>query len=405
MKAWRSRPLPERAITDALVEAVRDIRARGADPARGGIPGAALPRAAARAGRAPRGQCAAAACGRRTCRRECGGLGLTLPAFARLSARSWAARRSATTRSAARRPTPATWSCCSRHGTPAQQRALPARRSPRGDDPQLLRDDRARPRRLEPGLAGDDRAAGRRRLRDRRPQVVHLGRRRRGVRDRDGGDRPEAPPHQRASQILVPTDTPGLTRRAQHPRDGPRGRGLLQPRRGRARGLPRAGRRTASARRAPGFALAQERLGPGPHPPLHALDRRRRARARPAVRARVASRELRPGQAARLAAAVVQHWIAESRAEIDAARLLVLRRGRAHRARRARGRARARLAHQVLRRRRAATACSTARIQAHGALGLTDDTAARLLVAPRARRAHLRRPRRGAQVRRSRARC
>ncbi len=40
--------------------------------------------------------------------------------------------------------------------------------------------------------------------------------------------------------------------------------------------------------------IAQARLGPGPHPPLHARDRRRRARARGDVRARRLARHVRP---------------------------------------------------------------------------------------------------------------
>ena len=72
-----------------------------------------------------------------------------------------------------------------------------------------------------------------------------------------------------------------------------------------------------------GFVLAQDRLGPGAHPPLHALDRHLRAGLRHPLRARRHPRSSRPATcwAARQ---MVQQWIAESRAEIDAARLLVL---------------------------------------------------------------------------------
>ena len=67
-------------------------------------------------------------------------------------------------------------------------RAVPAPAG-RREDPQLLLDDRAGDGRLEPGAAGDHRGEGRRRLRDQRPEVVHVVGRRRDVRDRDGRHR------------------------------------------------------------------------------------------------------------------------------------------------------------------------------------------------------------------------
>ena len=73
--------------------------------------------------------------------------------------------------------------------------ALPARRR---RDPLVLLDDRAR----GAGLRSDDAAhacgARRRRLGDRRPQVVLVGRRGRGVRDRHGGHRSRTPRRTRA---------------------------------------------------------------------------------------------------------------------------------------------------------------------------------------------------------------
>jgi alkylation response protein AidB-like acyl-CoA dehydrogenase len=129
-------------------------------------------------------------------------------------------------------------------------------------------------------------------------------------------------------------------------------------------------RRTASAREGAGFPLAQERLGPGR---IHHCMRwigiceRRRDDV---PRARSAS--CRRGQplASRQA---VQHWIAESRAEIDAARLMTLdtaeridRGGRA-------GGAGAGVHHQVLRG-GGARAGAGPRHPDHGALGITDDT-------------------------------
>ncbi len=69
-----------------------------------------------------------------------------------------------------------------------------------------------------------------------------------------------------------------------------------------------------------GFEIGQGRLGPGPAAPLPALDRGRRARARDHVQAR----EKRVAFGKPIAAqGVVMEWIADSRIEIDQARLLV----------------------------------------------------------------------------------
>ena len=69
--------------------------------------------------------------------------------------------------------------------------AAAARRRP---DPLVLLDDRARGAGLRPDDAAHARGARRRRVGDRRPQVVLVGRRGRGVRDRDGGHRPRRGP-------------------------------------------------------------------------------------------------------------------------------------------------------------------------------------------------------------------
>lgn len=130
-----------------------------------------------------------------------------------------------------------------------------------------------------------------------------------------------APAHFRASQIIVPMDTPGLTVSAITPFMGHRGEGWASH-----------GELTFDNCRVPqsnllgpegaGFLIAQERLGPGR---IHhcmrwigicerAFDlmceyavKRQMAPERP-----LASRQF------------VQGWVAESRAEIDAARLMVL---------------------------------------------------------------------------------
>ena len=187
---------------------------------------------------------------------------------------------------------------------------------------------------------------------------------------------------------------------AQHPAHGPRGRGLLQPRRGGDRGLPGTG---GEPHRRGGLGL---RAGPGapgarPHPPRDALDRRGRARAGPAVRARRLARAA-SGSAAGLAPVRAARHRGEpgrDRRRPPAG----VGHGRAHRGR-GPGRAHAHLAHQVLRGRRAGPRAGP---RAAGARRAGPDRRhrARLHVAPRARRAHLRRARRSAQVGRRRARC
>jgi acyl-CoA dehydrogenase len=134
---------------------------------------------------------------------------------------------------------------------------------------------------------------------------------------------PEAPkPHARASQILVPTDTPGFEIVQNLAVMGERGEGWMshaEVRLDSAR-VPAANRIGAEGA---GFALAQERLGPGR---IHHCVRWIGIceRAFDLMCERAASRELAPGKPLGLRQ-IVQAWIAESRAEIDAARLLVLR--------------------------------------------------------------------------------
>lgn len=181
---------------------------------------------------------------------------------------------------------------------------------------------------------------------------------------------PAAEPHRRASMLLVPTDTPGLERVRNIPIFGHAGAGwdshaelaftdchvpedsLLGPLHG-------------------GFVIAQERLGPGRiHHCMRWIGICERALAMMATRA--LARELAPGE--RLAdKQIVQAWLAESRARIDAARLLVLRTAwliDQHGFHAARDDVSlikfhvAEVLSEVLDR----------AIQVHGALGLTDDT-------------------------------
>lgn len=130
-----------------------------------------------------------------------------------------------------------------------------------------------------------------------------------------------APAHRRASQIIVPMDTPGVTLVRNIPVMGDAGsdyasHGELAFRDVRVPLTNRIGDEGA------GFALAQERLGPGRiHHCMRWLGICERAFRLMVQRA--ATRELSPGEVLGQQQ-VIQHWIAECRAEIDAARLLVL---------------------------------------------------------------------------------
>ncbi len=109
---------------------------------------------------------------------------------------------------------------------------------------------------------------------------------------------------------------------------------------------------------------------PGTHPPLHAADRRRRARARSdvrRVRRRVAFGKPLAEQG------VVMQWIADSRIEIDQARLLTLARRREDGpARATKPRAREIAMIKVVAPNVAQRVVDRA-IQAHGGAGVTDD--------------------------------
>jgi alkylation response protein AidB-like acyl-CoA dehydrogenase len=131
-----------------------------------------------------------------------------------------------------------------------------------------------------------------------------------------------ARPHARASQILVPTDTPGFEIVQNLAVMGERGEGWMSHAEVRLTGarVPITNRIGAEGA---GFALAQERLGPGR---IHHCVRWLGIceRAFDLLCERAVSRELAPGRPLG-SRQIIQEWIAESRAEIDAARLLVLR--------------------------------------------------------------------------------
>ena len=182
---------------------------------------------------------------------------------------------------------------------------------------------------------------------------------------------PDAPrPHQRASQIIVPTGTPGFRIVRNIPVMGHAGDDYFSH----AEVVYEGCRVPVANRIGPagaGFRLAQERLGPGR---IHHCMRwiGMAERAFDLMCRRAAERELAPGRplASRQA---VQHWIAESRADIHGSRLMVL--DAAERIDRA-GAAAARVDISLI---KFSVAGALQRvvdraIQVHGALGITDDT-------------------------------
>ncbi len=177
-------------------------------------------------------------------------------------------------------------------------------------------------------------------------------------------------PHQRASQIIVPLDTPGFQLVRNIRIMGDEGDDYLSHAEVRFTNC-RVPQHNLLGRRGHGFALAQERLGPGR---IHHCMRWIGIceRAFDLMCRYAATRQLAPGKplASRQA---VQHSIADSRAEINAARLLVLDAAdkiEQHGTREARVDISlikfyaANVLQRVLDR----------AIQIHGALGVTDDT-------------------------------
>ncbi len=132
---------------------------------------------------------------------------------------------------------------------------------------------------------------------------------------------PDNPPHIRASQIIVPTDNPGFKLVRNTPVMGHVGSGYASH-----------GEITYEACRVPqtnllggegqGFIIAQERLGPGR---IHHCMRWIGIceRSFDLMCRRVSMREVSPGRTL-ATKQIVQAWIAECRANINAARLMVL---------------------------------------------------------------------------------
>ena len=139
-------------------------------------------------------------------------------------------------------------------------------------------------------------------------------------------DGPDVSPYARASMLLVPTDTSGVEHVRKLPVMGDRGAGWFSHSEVRFEGA-RVPAENLLGPRGGGFLLAQERLGPGRiHHCMRWIGVCERALSLTCERA--AGRTVAPGKTLADRQAV-QHAIAESRAEIDAARLLVLEAARA----------------------------------------------------------------------------
>lgn len=132
---------------------------------------------------------------------------------------------------------------------------------------------------------------------------------------------PTAPAHERASMVIVPTDTPGYRLVRNLPVMGEAGQGWASHGEIRLEGC-RVPAENVLGGWGQGFRIAQARLGPGRiHHTMRWLGICERAfdlLCRYAVQ-----REIEPGKPL-ATRQTVQEWIAESRASIDAARLLVL---------------------------------------------------------------------------------
>ncbi len=191
---------------------------------------------------------------------------------------------------------------------------------------------------------------------------------------------PDAPPHARASQILVPADAPGLEVVRRIPVLGHHGRGWSAHCEVRYDGV-RVPLANTLGERGQGFAIAQKRLGPGR---IHHVMRwvGQMQRAFELMCSYALEREAFGGPLADKQ--TVQNWIADSYAEIQACRLLTL--DAAHKLDRGEE-ARieisaikffaARVLHDVIDR----------AVQVHGARGLTDETPlARMLLQARGAR-------------------
>ena len=181
---------------------------------------------------------------------------------------------------------------------------------------------------------------------------------------------PDAEPHKRASMIVVPTDTPGFELTRNIPIMGDEGEGYLSHAEIHYVDC-RVPKSNLIGEMGSGFMLAQQRLGPGR---IHHCMRWIGIceRAFDMMCRRAASRELRDGKMLGHQQ-TIQNWIAESRAEINASRYMVL-----HAAQKIdnEGSKAARLEISTIKFYVADVLMKVLdrAIQVHGALGITDDT-------------------------------
>jgi acyl-CoA dehydrogenase len=178
---------------------------------------------------------------------------------------------------------------------------------------------------------------------------------------------PDAPPHRRMSQILVPADAPGVEIVRAVPTLGHRGRGWSTHCEVWYRGV-RVPAANTLGEPGDGFRIAQKRLGPGRiHHVMRWLGQMqrafellcRRALEREAFGSRLADKQ------------TVQNWIADSAADIHACRLMTL--DAAHKID-AGDEARVEVSLIKFYAARVLNEVIDRAVQVHGALGLTDDT-------------------------------
>ena len=177
---------------------------------------------------------------------------------------------------------------------------------------------------------------------------------------------PDAEPHRRMSQILVPADTPGIEIEAV-PVSGHRGRGWSTHCEVTYTGV-RVPAANLLGERGDGFRIAQKRLGPGRiHHVMRWLGQMQRAfdlMCRYALEREVFGGKLADKQ-------TVQNWIADSAAEIQACRLMTL-----DAARKIDGGSEARVEISLIKfyAARVLNEVIDRAVQTHGGLGLTDRT-------------------------------
>jgi alkylation response protein AidB-like acyl-CoA dehydrogenase len=178
---------------------------------------------------------------------------------------------------------------------------------------------------------------------------------------------PEAPPHRRTSQILVPVETPGFELVRPIPVMGHRGRGWSTHCEVRYTGV-RVPRNHVLGEPGDGFRIAQKRLGPGRiHHVMRWLGQMQRAFE--LMCSYALEREAFGGPLAEKQ--TVQNWIADSAAEIQACRLLTLD---AARKLDEGGEARVEVSLIKFYAARVLGDVIDRAIQVHGARGLTDET-------------------------------